>query len=94
MNIFELFTKIIYCLENDNGCKFQVYPRDYKEIYTPLKTLFIAGYFRDDYKDLTSDFWCAAAGEKTEAKEYFSKNEKCTKAYKKVSRVLDRIFNR
>lgn len=94
MTIYKIFYNIICCLEDDNCTAFPVYPRDFKRVFKPLNLLYEEGYFQDSTKNLDGSFWQIAAGEETEAKNYFNKNKRTAKAYSELSSVLNEIFER
>lgn len=91
-SVYELvMDNLLAVLEEDNGGPFEATPDDYREAEEPIHDLIKAGYFLEPAPDdLEASFWQAAAGEETEAKEFFSR---APEAYEKLSAILTRIFD-
>lgn len=91
----EVFRAIIAAMCADNCAHFLVTQADANDALPHIRLLIDAGYFAEDpamaQRDLDSDVWIAAAGEETEAQEYFSR---LPAAYAALSDVLNRIFDR
>lgn len=91
----DVFHAIVGAMCTDNCAHFQVTQADVDDAVPHIHLLIEAGYFTADpavaENDLDSDVWIAAAGEETEAQEYFSR---LPAAYAVLSEVLNRIFDR
>jgi hypothetical protein len=84
-----VFRCLLDNMEYDNGFRF-TYDDDHKvRAKEPIIQLIEAGYFQDSHYDLDGSFWQCAAGEATEAKEYFSRKPI---AYQQLSDILNEIF--
>lgn len=88
VKVFEL---LLVVMSADNGCSFAAHASDFAKMEPHVRALQGAGYFADEPTSLNGSFWTCAAGEETEAKDYFSK---APEAYDGLSAVLNDIFNR
>jgi len=85
----EVFDQLVKVMEADNGGEF-TYTRDQCErAISSITMLQLAGFFADDPSDIDGSYWTCAAGEFTEAKEYFSR---APEAYETLSEILNEVF--
>jgi len=89
MNNVEVFLALVQVMGDDNGCYFRTTPAQCEAALVPIDQLMSAGFFNDDPEDIDSSFWMAAAGEWTEALDYFA-NESA--AYTALSDILNDIY--
>lgn len=85
----EVFMTLVGIMNSDNNADFKATHAQAQRARGPIMVLQKMGYFADNPEDLDGSFWQAAAGEESEAKEYFAK---APKAYADLLSVLEEIF--
>lgn len=86
----EAFSTVIMHMGLDNGTRYQPTAAQRLSGEAACAELIAAGFFADDPDSLEGSFWQAAAGEMTEAEEFFAA---APEAYTKLSVALNEIFN-
>lgn len=89
-SVREVFMLLVATMEADNGCYFDLTGEQFERTAPSIRALLDAGFFADDPSDLDGSWWQMAAGEATEAPEFFAR---CPEAYEVVSGVLNEIFD-
>lgn len=89
-SVREVFLLLVATMEADNGRHFDMTAAQFERAAPSIRALLDAGFFEDDPNDLDGSWWQMAAGEATEAPEFFAR---CPEAYEVVSGVLNEIFD-
>jgi hypothetical protein len=84
-----VFLQLLEILMADNGGQYEATPDDHEAAIPLIEQLIDAGFFRDDPNDMDGSFWQAAAGEYSEAREYFAK---VIDTYIALDLILNEIF--
>src|SRR5690606_28333525 len=85
----KVLERILLHMAEDDGRKFDITLGRATRALEAIQEQLDAGYGRDDWNDLNSSYWQAAAGEELEA-EWFFRHAKF--AYARLNRVLNEVF--
>jgi hypothetical protein len=84
-----IFKELVDIMSADNCFHFKFTEQQKARALPHVVALKAAGYFVDDPNDLDGSFWQMAAGEFTEAAEFFNR----LPAYDALGGILNEIFN-
>lgn len=87
----EVWLELIEVLDADNGGTHEWTSEEMRAALPAIRALQELGFFADDSTDLESSFWHAAAGEETEAREFFMRG---LEPYEALGAVLNQVFDR
>ena len=85
------FLQVVRTMGADNGCHFTPTEAEIAAATPVVASMMDAGYFRDDPEDIEHSFWQAAAGEESEARQFF---QRAPDAYAQLTEILTAIFDR